>query len=28
MKIPEACTALNVQYVNTIAMFRKLSETF
>lgn len=28
IKIPEACNALNIQYMNTIEMFRKLSETF
>jgi len=28
IKIPEACNALNVQFVNTIKMFRQLGETF
>ncbi len=28
MKIPDACIALNVRYVNTIDMFRRLGETF
>jgi len=28
VKIPEACNALNVQFVNTIDMFRQLGETF
>lgn len=28
IKIPEACDALNVQFVNTIGMFRQLGETF
>jgi hypothetical protein len=28
VKIPEACIALNVQYVNVINMFRRLGETF
>lgn len=28
IKIPDACIALNVTYVNTIEMFRKLGETF
>ncbi|NOY96841.1 MAG: DUF4411 family protein [Chlorobi bacterium] len=28
IKIPEPCNALNVQYVNTIKMFRLLGETF
>jgi len=28
VKIPDACIALNVQYVNTIDMFRQLGETF
>ena len=28
IKIPEACNSLNIQYMNTIEMFRKLSETF
>jgi hypothetical protein len=28
IKIPEACNALNVQYVNTMEMFRQLKETF
>jgi hypothetical protein len=28
VKIPEACNDLNVQYVNTINMFRNLGETF
>lgn len=28
IKIPEACNALNVQFVNTIEMFRRLNETF
>jgi hypothetical protein len=28
IKIPEACIALNVQFVNTIDMFRQLGETF
>jgi hypothetical protein len=28
IKIPEACIALNVPYVNTIQMFRQLRETF
>lgn len=28
VKIPEACIALNVSYVNTIEMFRRLGETF
>lgn len=28
IKIPEACTALNVRFVNTIQMFRQLGETF
>lgn len=28
VKIPDACMALNVQYVNTIEMFRQLRETF
>jgi hypothetical protein len=28
VKIPDACNALNVSYVNTIEMFRQLGETF
>lgn len=28
VKIPDACIALNVKYVNTIDMFRQLGETF
>ncbi|MCC5937701.1 MAG: DUF4411 family protein [Lunatimonas sp.] len=28
VKIPDACIALNVLYVNTIEMFRQLGETF
>ena len=28
VKIPEACNALNVQFLNVIKMFRKLGETF
>lgn len=28
VKIPDACIALNVSYVNTIEMFRQLEETF
>lgn len=28
VKIPEACIALNVTYLNTIEMFRQLGETF
>jgi hypothetical protein len=28
VKIPDACIALNVTYVNTIEMFRQLGETF
>lgn len=28
IKIPEACNAMNVQFVNTIDMFRQLGETF
>lgn len=28
VKIPDACIALNVQFVNTINMFRQLGETF
>ena len=28
IKIPEACIALNVQFVNTMDMFRRLEETF
>lgn len=28
VKIPDVCIALNVAYVNTIAMFRQLGETF
>jgi hypothetical protein len=28
VKIPDACIALNVSYVNTIEMFRQLGETF
>lgn len=28
VKIPEACLALNVQFVNVIDMFRRLGETF
>jgi len=28
IKIPEACSALNVQFVNTIGMFRQIGETF
>jgi Domain of unknown function (DUF4411) len=28
IKIPEACIALNVNYINTINMFRQLGETF
>lgn len=28
VKIPDACMALNVTYVNTIEMFRRLGETF
>ncbi len=28
IKIPEACNAINVQFVNTIDMFRQLGETF
>jgi hypothetical protein len=28
IKIPEVCNALNVQFVNTIAMLRQLNETF
>ncbi len=28
VKIPEACNALNVEFVNTMDMFRKLGETF
>lgn len=28
VKIPEACNALNVQFVNVINMFRRLGETF
>jgi hypothetical protein len=28
VKIPDACIALNVSYVNTIEMFRQLRETF
>lgn len=28
IKIPEACIALNVQFVNTMDMFRRLGETF
>ena len=28
IKIPEACIALNVQFVNTMDMFRQLRETF
>jgi len=28
VKIPDACMALNVRYVNTIDMFRRLEETF
>ena len=28
IKIPEPCNALNVQFVNTIEMFRQLGETF
>lgn len=28
VKIPEACIALNVRYVNVIDMFRRLGETF
>jgi hypothetical protein len=28
IKIPDACSALNVSYVNTIKMFRQLGETF
>lgn len=28
VKIPEACVALNISYVNTIDMFRELRETF
>jgi len=28
IKIPEACNALNVRYINTINMLRKLGETF
>jgi len=28
VKIPDACSALNVSYVNTIEMFRQLGETF
>lgn len=28
IKIPDVCIALNVSYVNTIEMFRKLGETF
>ncbi len=28
IKIPEVCIALNVQFVNTMDMFRRLGETF
>jgi len=28
VKIPDACKDLNVSYVNTMDMFRKLGETF
>ncbi len=28
IKIPDACIALNVNYVNTLEMFRQLGETF
>jgi len=28
VKIPDACIALNVRYVNTIDLFRRLGETF
>ncbi|MCE1166487.1 MAG: DUF4411 family protein [Sphingobacteriia bacterium] len=28
VKIPDACVALNVSYMNTIGMFRQLRETF
>jgi len=28
IKIPEACNALNVRYVNTMQMFRQLKVTF
>ena len=28
IKIPEVCTALNVQFVNAMGMFRQLGETF
>ena len=28
VKIPDACIALNVRYVNVIDMFRQLGETF
>jgi hypothetical protein len=28
VKIPDACNALNVQFVNTMDMFRQLGETF
>jgi predicted MarR family transcription regulator len=28
VKIPEACNALNIQYLNTINMFRRLGERF
>ena len=28
VKIPDACLALNVRYLNTIDMFRRLGETF
>ncbi|MCO6461156.1 MAG: DUF4411 family protein [Saprospiraceae bacterium] len=28
VKIPDACIALDVSYVNTIEMFRHLGETF
>lgn len=28
VKIPDACNALNVSYVNTIEMFRQLKDTF
>ncbi|RMG25114.1 MAG: DUF4411 family protein [Bacteroidetes bacterium] len=28
IKIPEACDALNIRYINTIGMFRALRETF